>query len=468
MNRGIIMEIDNSEIVLMTAEGRFTKIPLAQRSCQIGEEIYFTEVRPYRRKPWIIASSFVAVAAAMLLLLFNLSPGSVVVANKDIVAYVSIDINPSVEMGIDENNIVLEIRGVNADGVELIKNIAYAGKDVATLTEDLLQEAEKKYLSKGEGDIIISSTMQENGNDKSQVNDVAVINKLKTVVVQHIEKSHPEQAANYQVTAFAADKEVRKAAESKGLSAGKYTIYLNAKDKGQSTSIEDLKKESVHAIAKKSGGLDKLVTPENLSKEKTKQLLKDDESGDLDRKLKKSSQTQKEENKKTEDAKKQADKQDSKNNGKKQSKKDDSSPTVSPAIIRATEPSPMNNSGKNSLNKDSPWSKVSERWSYKQATDNKTDNKTIKETPTPSVKPTEMPTTEPTKKPSKKEREKKTIKATPEPTPIIELKADLVEKLKAELEKEKLKEEEEQKEKEKEKNSKNRSGKEQKNQDNNN
>jgi hypothetical protein len=289
--------MDTSDIIVMTGEGRFAKIPLAQRNCQIGEEIFFTEVKPKLRKPWILTSSFIAVAAAVLLLLFNLNPGSSVVSNKQIVAYVSIDINPSVEMGIDEHNIVLEIRGLNADGVELIKDINFAGKPIDRLTEDLLQKAEKKYLSKGEGDIIISSTMGENGNVDSKVNDVVLSTKLKEVVVQHIEKVHPEQKANYQVTAFAADKEVRKAAESKGLSAGKYTIYLNAKDKGQDTTIEDLKKQSIHVIAKNAGGIDKLIDSEDLSKDKTSKLLKEDESGDLDRKLNNSKNAKKNEDK---------------------------------------------------------------------------------------------------------------------------------------------------------------------------
>lgn len=301
MNKGIVMEVGASDIIVMTAEGRFAKIPLEQRSCQIGEEIYFTDLKSKIRKPWIMTGSFVAIAAAILLLLFNLDFSSEVTANKQIVAYVSIDINPSVEMGINEHNIVLEIRGLNPDGIELIKNIDFTGKNIDSLTEDLLEKAEDKYLSKGEGDIIISSTMGENGNVDSKVNDLDLSAQLKAVAEQHIEKAHPEQKANYQVTAFAADKEVRKVADSKGLSAGKYTVYLNAKDKGQDTTIDDLKKESVHSIAKKLGGLDKLIDSANLSKDKTSKLLKEEENGDLDRKLNKSKKDKKNENKTNEE-----------------------------------------------------------------------------------------------------------------------------------------------------------------------
>jgi hypothetical protein len=400
MNRGIVMEMDAAEIIVMTAEGRFAKVPIDQRNCQIGEEILFTEVKPKTRNSWITVGSFIAVAAAVLLLLFNLNPGSTVVANKKIVAYVSIDINPSVEMGIDENNIVLEIRGLNADGKELIKNIIYTGKHIDLLTEDLLQEAEMKYLSKGEGDIIISSTMGENGNVDSKVNDVVLITKLKEVVVQHINKSHPEQKANYQITAFAADKEVRKAAESKGLSAGKYTIYLNAKDKGQDTTIEDLKKESVHAIAKKAGGIDKLIDTEDLSKDKTSKLLKEDESGDLDRKLNELKKAKKNEDnkneqklnedKKNKDKKNEDNKSEDKNNGNNKSengknednKNDENKQSISDLFNRETvKPIDIINSVTDVRNSDEKAGKIN--WGFNRKPRSKPPD--LIPTPTPTL-----------------------------------------------------------------------------------
>ena len=400
MNKGIVMEVEASEIIVMTAEGRFTKIPLEQRTCQIGEEITFTELKPKRRKPWIMTGSFVAIAAAILLLLFNLNPGSTVMANKQIVAYVSIDINPSVEMGIDEHNIVLEIRGINADGVDLIKNMEYTGKNIDSLTEDLLQKAEEKYLSKGEGDIIISSTMGENGNVDSKVNDMDLSTKLKEVAVQHIEKAHPEQKANYQVTAFAADKEVRKAADSKGLSAGKYTIYLNAKDNGQDTTIDDLKKASVHSIAKKQGGIDKLIDSEGLSKEKTSKLLKEEENGDLDRKLNKWKNSLKNENTKNENTKNEATKN---KNTKNEDKKNEAA---------------KNDDKKNEAVKKNQGNEKSSDFFNR-------DSNRVKETVMPALTPKPIPEIESTaelkdKRNFNKWRDRASPSATPEANPIAQ------------------------------------------------
>ncbi|MEX2460516.1 MAG: anti-sigma factor domain-containing protein [Paenibacillaceae bacterium] len=436
MSKGIVMEVDASVIIVMTIEGRFTKIPLEQRTCQIGEEIVFTEVKPSVRKPWIIAGSFVAMAAAILLLLFNMNPGSTVMANKQIVAYVSIDINPSVEMGIDEHDIVLEIRGLNPDGEELIRNINFAGKSIDTLMEDLLQKAEEKYLSKGEGDIIISSTMGENGNADSKVNDVILSTKLKEVALQHIEKSHPEQKDHYQVTAFAADKEVRKTAKSKGLSAGKYTIYLNAKDKGQETTIEDLKKESVHSIAKKVGGIDKLIESGELSKEKTSKLLKEDENGDLDRKLNNSKNAKKNEDKKNEDNKNEDKKVDDKKvedkkaeDKKKFGKTDDYSEDSNNNSTANVEQSRFNSTEKPSTreNRINHFIKSDKSWLNFSST----------LTPTPSISSGDA---------NKKEREKKTSKRGSKATPQPSTEPNSDDKVK---EKDNAKEKEKEKEKEK-------------------
>jgi hypothetical protein len=294
MNKGIVMEMNDSQIIVMTPNGEFAQIPLNQRKCQVGEEILYTAPVYTKRRPWIAVTSSVAAAAVVLLLLFNNLPGSVAPLNKQVVAYISIDINPSIEMGIDINNIVREIRGLNDDGTALIKNVKIEGKNIDQATEALMQEAESKYLSKGEGDIIISSTLEKTTSD-ALLNDVALSNKLKEDVIQHIEKSHPKEAAQFQVTAFAAPKEARAAAESNGLSTGKYSIYLSAKDNGQETTIDQFKKDSIHTLAKANGGLDQLIKPENLSKDKILALVDDEKNGSLDRKLANQVQEQKNE-----------------------------------------------------------------------------------------------------------------------------------------------------------------------------
>jgi hypothetical protein len=393
MNKGIVMEMNESQIIVMTPEGDFTQIPLDQRKCQVGEEILYTVAVHKKRAPWIAISSSVAAAAVVLLLLFNSLSGNgtpTPLINNQVVAYISIDINPSIELGIDANNIVRVVRGLNDDGTALIKNVKIEGKNIDQATEALLQEAESKYLSKGVGDIVISSTLEKTTADVN-VNDVALSNKLKEDVIQHIQKSHPKEIDQFQVTSFAAPKEARAAAESNGLSTGKYSIYLSAKDNGQETTIDEFKKDSIYTIAKAKGGLNQLIKTENLSKDKILALVDDEQSGSLDRKLAQQVQAQQNaDNKKNTNGTNNSDSK--KNNGKSNAK-------------TTSKPSPRSSS-----NSASPTPS-------KNDNGNKQDDNS-KATSKPTIKPTSTPTaTDKNKdnnKDSKKDNKNKD-KATPTP-----------------------------------------------------
>ncbi|UUZ83243.1 hypothetical protein LJK88_04790 [Paenibacillus sp. P26] len=177
------------------------------------------------------------------------------------VAYISMDINPSVEMGIDIKETVLESRGLNEDGMRLIDAVDYKNQTLEQVTAKLLDKAEQKALAKGEAEIVIASTAVK---DNGQINDAQIAEKLKQQVTKHIQETHPNQVDSYQVAAFAAPKEVREAASENNLSTGKYTVYLNAKNSGTPITIDELKKESVLQLSKQMPEVAELIQPDRL------------------------------------------------------------------------------------------------------------------------------------------------------------------------------------------------------------
>jgi len=278
MKKGIVMDIDHVNICVMTNQGEFHNIPLRGRNCQIGDEVHF-DVSARKLPKFLLAglSSSVA-AAALLFLLVNIWTGTWgggISNNKQIVAYVTIDINPSIEMGIDSQQIVRQIRGINDDGTRLIQNLALNGQSVDKITEELLVRAEPGYFAKGIDDIVISSTLAD-PNAAAHINDVALSNQLKTIVTHHIDRTHPKQADQFQVTAFAAPKELRNEAIAVGLSTGKYAIYLTAKNNGLQIPLEDYKKESIYTIAKQNGGSASLIKSQDLTKDYLSKLVQDE------------------------------------------------------------------------------------------------------------------------------------------------------------------------------------------------
>ncbi|MFC0214531.1 anti-sigma factor domain-containing protein [Paenibacillus chartarius] len=293
MNKGIVMEMSARHMVVMTQEGGFHKLPRDGRTCEVGEEILFAEPAAARKVPPM--AKWTGMAAAVVMCIALITGLTSFTAKSEVVAYVSMDINPSVEFAIDAAEKVLELKGLNADGAALITGIEYKGKALDVVADAVLIKADEQGpLSRGEGDVIIASSLVK---ETDRVSDVVIAEKLKQKVTQLIETKHPEQVQNYQVTAFATPKEVRTEAEAKGISAGKYAIYLTAKSNGTIVPIEDLKTASIHEIAKENGGISALVNEKQPpAKAAFKQLLEEEKSGKLDEIAKKVSEEKKKTN----------------------------------------------------------------------------------------------------------------------------------------------------------------------------
>jgi hypothetical protein len=199
MNKGIVMEISESSIIVMNPEGRFEKLPRGTRNCEVGEEILFAPVKRRFRVPQMTIASGLAAAIVLCFVLVSTLTGTV--PGGQVVAYVTIDINPSVEIGIDNEEIVQDLKGLNSDGDDLIRALVFKGKSLEKVTSDILDKAEQGALAKGEGDIIISSTVV---GQQTVVNDEPIATKLKEHVSKHIVQTHQYKVKNYEVTAFAA------------------------------------------------------------------------------------------------------------------------------------------------------------------------------------------------------------------------------------------------------------------------
>jgi hypothetical protein len=288
MNKGIVMELTDKNIIVMREDGRFDKISRQKRACQIGEEILYADTRLKWTSPSIAGRS--ATVAAVVFCLVVIASFAGKIGSSEVVAYVSLDINPSIEMGIDEKEQVLELRGLNNDGTELIAALNFKGKSLETVTASLLNKAEEKSLAKGEGDIVIASSVIL---EKSSVIDTQIAEKLRQQVTEHIKQTHPDQVNAYQVESFAAPQEVREEANKSGVSMGKYSVYLNAKNNGIAVTVDDMKKESIHQIVKDNAKENQdnktvvaVIEPNKVpSKESIKKLIEEEKSGELDKRL---------------------------------------------------------------------------------------------------------------------------------------------------------------------------------------
>ncbi|MUT67504.1 anti-sigma factor domain-containing protein [Paenibacillus sp. NEAU-GSW1] len=270
MNRGVVMQVKNNKAVVMTSDGGFVSVPL-NRKAQVGEEIVFDSLhlQAVRRKPrrthWY-AGAAAAIVLMLLPLLFLVQS-----ANHPVVAYVSMDINPSIEIGVDENKNVWELRALNDDGSDIIEDIDFKGKPIDKVADQIVKKiANADYLAGADKDIVITSLLL---NEKAGVEfEKALSSQLDAAIMNVIDQLALEVEAN--IMALSIPVELRDEAAMNGVSSGKMAVYLMAKEEGYEIPLELLKNESIDKVSEPYGGVEQIVDhSDNASKEKLKELV---------------------------------------------------------------------------------------------------------------------------------------------------------------------------------------------------
>lgn len=132
--KGIVMELKRNKAIIMTADGEFLSVKKPSPEIVIGEEITSETIEV--KKPGIIRYS--VLAATLLLLLIPFTYFKQAYAT---VAYVNVDINPSLEMGINKYNKVNTVVPLNSDAEKMLQSISLKGIDVNDAVEKVLTAA---------------------------------------------------------------------------------------------------------------------------------------------------------------------------------------------------------------------------------------------------------------------------------------------------------------------------------------
>ncbi|MBD3920149.1 anti-sigma factor domain-containing protein [Paenibacillus sp. PR3] len=249
--RAIVMEMSEKHLIVLTPSGEFRRVPRSgQVDADIGDEIILANRRrqiPRRAWAW-------TAAALVVLLLF---PLVMVPTSKaePIVAYVTLDVNPSVELGINDEEEVRELRGLNDEGKNLASGIDYKGKHAADVVASLVEKTSSvidAQAAAADHDIVIASVVVGNkliDPDQFEVQLESDIHEAVTKVVPSSDN----------VTVISVPKEVRDEAERSGVSTGKMAVYLMAKSKNPKLKLDSLKDQSIQEWTASEGGVQSVV-----------------------------------------------------------------------------------------------------------------------------------------------------------------------------------------------------------------
>jgi hypothetical protein len=235
MRKGIIMDIEDNLLIMMTPEGEFLKgEKRSDYSYQIGKEIFFFPIQEEKRKQkkflfsslWKVAS----IAAAFLIIITMVSAS--LLQNKEAYAYVSVDINPSMELSVNHDRKVMEITPFNKDAEKVISELNdWKGEKVEAVTEKIIKECDELGFLTENHTIVIASVFTSLASTK----DVKVITNELTSFEQSIEKE-----TNTSITYKEASSKERKEAKEKGMTVAK---FMKEKDDTNSESQKEKAKD---------------------------------------------------------------------------------------------------------------------------------------------------------------------------------------------------------------------------------
>ncbi|PER33435.1 hypothetical protein CN490_00800 [Bacillus cereus] len=217
MNKGIVMDIKKHNVVVLTPNGEFITFKRKAHPYMIGEEISFNKqeqraprfsIPPFLKPTTVIVAGFLCV-----LLFFYNQP------EEKVFAYVSVDINPSLEASVTEDLRVIDLRACNDDGRRILQE---------------MKGWENKYLQD-----VIRTIIKQSQEDKYLTNDKKVmltaVAKDKSLEPQ-LEKALQELKKEYEIKHITVEyqsstMQIREDAKKAGVGTGVYIKQENEKKK---------------------------------------------------------------------------------------------------------------------------------------------------------------------------------------------------------------------------------------------
>ena len=252
MQKGLCIELNEKYSVFIGPNGDFVHGTPAQATA-VGEESYYYPVQAVaanKRKPIkpVWASIAAAVAVAVLFL-------SVLLPRQEAFAYVQVQVNPGIELGIDEQYEVISIRELNEDGLALIGEL---GEWKHHSLDKVLDEVIDLSMKDATEEIVITTV----ADDEDEIADEAVVNSVMAI-------STKVMAGNVAVRLKEASRKQWRASVEKSVPVGQLISESKSLKNDQSEKqTTDKSDDEPVKVKEKNAGADKPRNNESKSEEK--------------------------------------------------------------------------------------------------------------------------------------------------------------------------------------------------------
>lgn len=267
--KGIVAEIHSSHMIVIAKNGDFIKCKKLP-NCNIGEEINIPakSISSIYKKISTIAASFIILAM--------LSTG--VYAYYTPYSYVSVDINPSMELYVNRFDRVIGVHAFNEDAQKLLATSAsIKNKGIDAALEQILDSAaDKGYLKENEENSVMIVVSSNSKKEETAISDK--ISKTSTAALAKV-------SGDYEVILEKTEVSNYNKAKEGNISPGKVILANKFKEVKPEIDEEEIKhmplRKAIEQIEKKEEKTVKKPEESKSAVGKNKPKTKDEKKGNV-------------------------------------------------------------------------------------------------------------------------------------------------------------------------------------------
>lgn len=264
--KGIVLEKKDGHAVLVDKQGKFYKVK-DKNDIIVGTE-YEGSMFLRLNKGLVFKVSALMIAATLGIFGYN----AYALPN----AYVSLDINPSVELATNSFGTVIDVNPLNEDGEKLSEGLTLEGQKVEDALQNLIEEAKTEGYLDESLDNAVAVTVSTDDEAKGE----DILKSVEEAVKSELENQNLEDT---EIIAQNINTDRHKEAERLGISPGKMLLIEKLKAADLEVNAEEYANKPVREIMKALNA--KRAEDRAESKEIKKEAKKDKDSSIEDNSL---------------------------------------------------------------------------------------------------------------------------------------------------------------------------------------
>lgn len=249
-NRAVVLEKIDGFYYVLDSDGNFRRV-CSHVNVEVGEEIELAAYQINRTAKVVL--SIVALFLITIVSTFSWSSWQTPV----VVATLSVDINPSLELTLDKKENVIDVRAKNDDARELLQGLNFKGQTLTQVLKILVTRAvELDYLDEERKLIVLGfslgpvQTLGCEASEEKNTGQTELAEMDSQALLSGLNDVAASKGLDLEVVMFNLNSGEGSEAEKNGLSLGEYALWQTAEKAGVAVPSQTVKdsKERSHLI----------------------------------------------------------------------------------------------------------------------------------------------------------------------------------------------------------------------------